>query len=473
MSKKLCLFFALAWFFFFPTLAHGKTYSTSSLNLTQISAISWRFLHLTSPNDFQIQLQKSNSDALIPFTDFTCQTQTDELVCSFDLASFPSAQNLIFHFNYPDNATFYLNVKRQAATTNDFASTPDFSRQNLFYGPLKILTTDLEPQSLSWSETNYALLNQASDSAQTMPDYHLLVQYRPTFNDGSSSAWLGNYHRQTALPDQTFSSTTSALLLPELSGQAEQFLSFSLLASNAPSLQLSYQQDSQTVTQSLPLLPSLSPTKPIATGNLETDAFANTTFYLDNLNGLSLGETLVIRETVAGQTYQLAGDIIDLKPSTGLVTVNSWSGAIPPQNSQLCQNQNFCFSTQAQVSKIQDVFLAVPADISQLTLSSSQNFSLEISNFYLGTLTSPSCLQQTADYCTLYSLTFDFPQPPTLLQYRLINFYPDFIDLDSIYLHQKSLSSSTPAASTSAATFNRLRHGKTLDSTGLSRAYYW
>lgn len=470
----------IGFFFSFTNQSQAKTYSTAPLdfNLQLLEQLNWTITanptteaSSSSSQDFSltfIPLEISRSSSLNEqlLTDYTCQKKETKTTCSLPLTAFQ--QPGIFRFQYSDNANFYLNFQLKQTSSQDILTT---TNQLLTYGPIKTISPALHPTQLSWQEISYDALNQATASAQ-----NLLVQYRSASSSAQAwSPWQGNFSTLEELPLNNVDSTTSAQLWPKivLPSQTKTFLQLQFFTFTYTSIQLSYQKNGQTIISQLPQH-QLSLAQPAITGSQEESAFLNTTFYLQDVSDLQVGQEIILRETVNQVTYQVQGTIIDLKTSSNLVTVNHWLGAVPLQNPDLCQNYRFCFSTQAQVALVEDFLLDLnqqaknPLTLSHFTLQSEQPASITFLTAQLNQFEPSLCLEKNQSFCTLQALNFAFTKPPSALQYRLINFYPDTVKLENIFLHQEPLSS--PATQ---STFHYLRHGKTIDQSGLARPYYW
>lgn len=471
---------SIGFFFSFTGQSQAKTYSTAplDLNLQLLEQLSWTITtnptteaSSSSSQDFSltfIPLNISQSTLLHEqvLTDYTCQKKETKTTCSLPLTAFQQPGS--FRFQYADNANFYLNFQLKQTSSQDILTT---TNQLLTYGPIKTISPTLHPTQLSWQEISYDALNQATASAQ-----NLLIQYRNASSSAQAwSSWQGNFSILEELPLNNVDSTTSAQLWPKivLPPQTKTFLQLQFFTFTHTPLQLSYQENDQIIITQLPQH-QLSLVQPAATGNQEESAFLNTTFYLQDVSDLQIGQDIILQETVDQITYQVRGTIIDLKTSSSLVTVNHWLGAIPLQNPDFCQNQRFCFSTQAQVALVEDFLLDLnhqaknPLALTHFTLQSEQPASITFLTAQLNQFEPSLCLEKNQSFCTLQALNFAFTKPPTTLQYRLINFYPDTVKLENIFLHQEPLSSPT-----AQSTFHYLRHGKTIDQSGLARPYYW
>lgn len=474
-ASHLCaqIFLVSAFFALLPRPLAAKTYTTTPLSFVDQSLQSLSWTLAPGPNSsaaatplFALAAQDIAQSVWQPLSTYTCSTDNDyKQTCSLPLTELHFSSPTRLQFQYPDNHSFYLNFTLpEASSTTDLVSPS----QSLIYGPIKNLASDLTPTQLSWQETAYDSLNQATSSTN-----RLLVQYRTQNKDSSTwNDWQGNFTLLQTLPEALIDSTTSSLLsdklevLPSSSWLHLQYLNFS----DTP-LILSYQDNQESTFAALPHQ-QLALSQPAANGDTESTAFTQTTFYLDNLANLQIGQDLILRETVNGSQYQAQGTIIDLKKSTGLVTLDSWHGAIPLQTEPVCYtaNDHFCFSAQAQVIPVEDFFLSLagnsPHQLSNLLLTTSQPFTAKILALETGAITPALCLEAHGDLCPLQALNFDFANPPAALQYRVINFDPQTVRLENIFLHQVSTQSA-------GNTVSYLRHGKKLDSSGVARAYYW
>ncbi len=459
------------------TQVQAKTYSTAPLdfNSQPLEQLNWTinlndFEASASSQEFQLTFIPLNSDSSTAdtqnLTNYTCQKKESQTACTLPLADFKQSGK--FSFQYPDSADFYLNFQLKQVSSQDLLLTDN---RLLTYGPIKIISSSLNPTQLSWQEISYDALNQATASAQK-----LLVQYRSASDSADLwSPWQGNFSSFTTLPLISLTSTTSAQLWSKVTppAQTASFLQLQYFTFDQAPIQLTYQENGQKVVTQFPHH-QLSLAQPAVTGNQEEQAFLNTTFYLQDIQDLQVGQDIILQETINQTVYQIQGTIIDLKSSSGLVTVNRWQGAIPLQDPSFCQNSRFCFSTQAKVALIEDFLLELnqqaknPPIFTNFSLQSEQPVSIALLTAQLNQFEPSLCLEKEPSFCTLQALDLTFSSPPTALQYRIINFHPDTVKLENIFLHQEPLS-----LTNSASTFHYLRHGKTLDQSGVARPYYW
>lgn len=456
--------------------AQAETYFTAPLDFTAplLKQLSWTINFnteaSTSSQEFQLAFLPLESNATTAdsqiLNNYTCQKKDYVSACTLPLETF--SQPGKFRFQYPTGADFYLNFQLQQAPTQEIFPQDD---RLLTYGPMKIISSSLNPTQISWQELSYNALNQATSSAQ-----NLIIQYRSASASAQAwSSWKGNFSSFATLPATNFTSTVSAELWSKITlpTQKNAFLQLQYFTFDQNPIQFTYQKNGQKIITQLPHH-QLSLAQPVAIGNQEEEAFSKTTFYLQDLQDLQIGQDLLLKETVNQITYQIRGTIIDLKASTGLVTVNHWQGAIPSQNSSLCQSSRFCFSTQAKIALVEDFLLELsqpaknPSIFTNFQLESEQPFSIALLETQINQVEPSLCLEKERSFCTLQGLNLAFSSPPNVLQYRLINFHPQTVKLENIFLHQNSL-----LATKTDSTFHYLRHGKTLDQSGVARPYFW
>lgn len=472
---QISLFF-LGIFIFTFNQAQAESYFTAPLdfNAQLLKQLSWT-INLdkeasASSQEFQLAFLPLENNAVTAdlqiLDNYTCQKKDHLFTCTLPLETF--SQPGKFRFQYPTGADFYLNFQLQQVPAQEIFPQDD---RLLTYGPMKIISPSLNPTQISWQELSYAALNQATSSAQ-----NLIIQYRSASTSAQAwSSWQGNFSSFTTLPTTSFTSTVSAQLWPKVTPPTQKatFLQLQYFTLDQNPIQLTYQENEQKIVTQLPHH-QLFLAQPVATGNQEEQAFSHTTFYLQDLQDLQIGQDLILQETVNQTNYQIRGTIIDLKASTGLVTVNHWQGAIPLQDPNLCQSSRFCFSTQAKVTLVEDFLLELnqsaknPPILTNFQLESEQPFSVTLLEAQINQFEPSLCLEKEQSFCTLQGLNLTFSSPPSVLQYRLINFHPQTIKLENIFLHQSSL-----LTTKTNSTFHYLRHGKTLDQSGIARPYFW
>ncbi len=491
MPKKTGFFCAFSCLFlfnlgfsclFFPSRTQAKTYTTSLLNLDNqpIEALSWTFTpyQASASATFQVNISYPQIESTTPswtsLNQFaTCQKQPTKILCQLPLSSI-SASPFKLQFQYEENFDFNLNFQ----LVPDFSENLDSTQQTVTYSPLKNLTPNLLPTQLSWQESSLDEFNQIDTSHK-----NLLLQYRSATDEAQPwSSWQGNFNLIDQSSPLSIDGTTSALLIPSLalSPNQQNFLHLRYLNFQPQAdFFLTYSEANQEATQIAVLAAPLQLSQPAAIGNQETDAFANTSFYLVNNSSLHLGQEIILQENINGTLHQVQGTITDLKASTGLVTVNAWTGVIPLQNHQQCQGQTFCFSSAAQVLTIDDLFLPLThpqaSAIKNPTLTSENQAPLKIKVLSLSSnaITTPICLESQNEFCTLSALNLDFVVPPKLMQYRLINFYLDTLSLENIFLHQEPFSVPLSNSDSTSSHINYLRHGKSSDASGIAKPYFW
>lgn len=469
--RKKIILIIFSFLVFLTGETQAKTYISSPLSGEKIKKLQWRVEELPSLASFQLWQKQSNSQDWQELKSFSCQDENSVYQCQLELDKISSPE-VRLKFIYPEESKFYLQIDR-LIKEESLELEPNFEKEVLFYGPLKKIEQSLLPTSLSWQETNYQNLNQPE---KEMPS-KLLVQSRPMTETEQISPWSGNFKIIKNFSDQQVSNGNSLALIENIEKKVDQFVHFSYYNFDQQNLKLVCQQETKNENFDLPPTSQLVLTGAVASGQSEEEAFSNLSVTVNDLSSLKIGETILIQEIVSQQSYQIEGDIIDLQPSEKRIIINAWRGAIPKNQASSCLGQSFCFSTQARISKQQELFLPLEKNCDQLKLVSEKPLNLKVTNLYLGEISQPDCLKNDGDWCFLYVLDLQLPKDLSFLQYRLINFYPEQIKVDNVFLHQKDLALSSgerkESSSAGQTNFSRLRHGKKLDSSGITRAYYW
>ena len=442
----------------------AHTYTTPHLATStyQIHKIAWIIQQVTDSASVQVSYQTkvdpTDPDAWVIVGPDDCTLDGTTLTCT---ATIPTTDDtyLQLKIDYPDEAvlqTFNLNY----STPSTVASDTPAATSKLYYSDFKDLT-DLQADKLSWKQV----------SLTDTPADRLIVQTRATADGHTWTDWQGNATLITdySAADATTSATpgTSIWLAPG-----------SLTLATLPE-----QDFDQVLVSYLDEHHLYTLTQPAATGDDEAEAFAHTSFYLNTLEGLHLGDTLQLREQIGLSTYTARGIITDLKDSDGLVTLSSFQGAIPNQAPSNCDGHSFCFSTSSLIQRIdQALFASAQATgAAQLRLYTDEAHTTPVS--YTPQLDSVQLWQASAPDCLEYAAT-DSPTPfcktaavslrsyynnstPQALQYRIFYGHTGDIIISDVFLHEYQ----APTTPDTTATF-RLRAGTIIDET-LGRAIYW
>lgn len=441
---------------------------------TPLLPTNHHFPHLTwllEPNDasatqLTLQYQTLGQDSEViddswqALTDFTCEGSGDVLRCQLDLPEF--SQDLVrFRLNYPDEAT--LKSFNLALQTNNNDTPTVTDNEQIFFSNFKTLDDQTAADQLSWKQQ--ALTSPTQDQ--------IVVQTRASYDDQHWTDWTGNLETVTAITD--YSLDNGSIVLSNTDLPEYDFFLLDYLNEHTP----------YHLTQAA------------VTGQEEAEAFANTTFYLDTLDGLHLGQTITLSFTHDDQIFSLRGIISDLKPSQNLVSVFAWEGAIP-DGLDSCEGNRFCYPTDTIVHPIEtQVLPALTPDQNMLTIY--QNAELldiltyppQIISLQAVKAHSPNCLQyaeteispdeeDVTPFCELAAISltdyYQNRQKPHQLQYRLFYGQTGDVSVSDVFLHQNTPSSSSTTTNVNTSSLNRLRGGKTFNQTAtdnITRPFYW
>ena len=96
-------------------------------------------------------------------------------------------------------------------------------------------------------------------------------------------------------------------------------------------------------------------------GASEDNAKTDTTFTLANdgmIENIFPGDKIIIKENYAGTEYILQGNVSSVTVGTRIITVDAWTGTVPPETSAVCGGSNtHCFSANATVFKWQREYM--------------------------------------------------------------------------------------------------------------------
>lgn len=448
---QMCWCFLIAWAAILtqhhPVLAAEYLSPVFATSLYKVQAVSLLLDH-SSPQSVQLFYQSKQSsdtdDLWRPLTDdeFICRSERTHLWCHTQL-QFSWQEWGQFKLIYPDKSqllSFNLNLEEQYQLP---IATP--ADDDVYYSSWKNFTTPNEFQAISWNEVN--LTPEASQAT--------IIQTRASFNQRTWTPWQGNF---TATPLQEH----------YLANLDEHGLTLTQ-PTREKYLLLTYQDKKQP----------LRATQALAVGESEVAAFAQRTFTLESLEGLQIGQEIVISEQVAGITYQVKTIIADLKPATKQVSTYPFFGTIPPAGETSCgAKQKYCFSPQAQIYAIKDKLLPIN-DIHinwQETIDPAAIVSLSLIE-----PTPSSCVaaNETAPYCSDFYLPLNLTAPSATalatIQYRLLT-TPDTDKLvKNVYLltqHPQQTQVVSSSATPTATTVGRLRSGKNLVS-GMGKPSFW
>ena len=475
LNKRIWLICS-AGFIFSASPIFATTYTTAILDNTQdeLVNLNWDYSRLQTGSDVQTEYQIKNDvtqeDSWQTLTSQNCQENKEQTLCILPLSATDFSPLVQFRFTYQEenNLNVHLEIQTPTVTANEQVAATDSAQ--IVYGPIKNIDANKRPTQLSWQALNYSDLNQATASAKN----NLLVQYRAYDRQQSWSSWQGNSQVVDIFPNQSFTATTAATLLNQENLHAADFLFLSYLNYQHEPIFLSYKSQDNEESYPLPDTTAYQLPEPIILADQEAESTQAATFVLNTLDQLQIGETLVFTEEVNGQLHRAQGEVSDIKKSENLITIGSWQGVIPLQGPEVCNGHRFCFSPAAQVYKVQDYFLPLPraAQTVSLSATSSSELNLSILKMQTEALTQPLCFEGTDKLCTLEGFNLNFTQSPLKMQYRLVNFDQENTFLNNIFLHQEDIAATTVEA-TSSSTLNRLRHGKIIDSAGISHPYYW
>lgn len=453
----------------------ATTYTTALFDNSQgeLLNLNWSFTNPEASQSVQLEYQsksdRSQEDNWQNLNTFSCQENAPQTECSLPLEKDTFSPFVQFRFTYaPENN---LNVHLDLQEIPEASAGETLTAQaQIVYGPIKNIDPDKQPAQLSWQEIDYQTFNQTHEATKS----NLIVQYRAYQENQGWDNWHGNSQVNEILPTQNFAATAEAEILATTKIENGDLLFLSYLNYNDSPIFLSYKDQKHTAHFTLPETIKYHLNSPIILADEEAEATRAATFSLNDLTNLQIGETLVFTEEVDGQLHRAQGEITDLKASENLLTIGSWQGVIPLQGESICDGHRFCFSPAAQVFKIQDYFIPLAAQTKSITLTATSSGLLDLSLLKLQTetLTEPLCLENNERLCVLHGLDFNLSIHPDKMQYRFVNLNPESTSLNNIFLHQKDLNSTQEEASPSG-TFNRLRHGKIIDSSGISRPYYW
>ncbi|MDO5561499.1 MAG: hypothetical protein Q4G02_01865 [bacterium] len=456
----------------------ATTYTTALFDNSQgeLVHLNWNFTNPeASQSGVQLEYQSKNSqdqeDNWQNLNTFSCQENATQTECTLPLEKTTFSPLVQFRFTYEPERNLSVHLDLQEIPEASAGETLT-AQEQIVFGPIKNIDHDKQPTQLSWQEINYNSLNQASASAQTQND--LIIQYRAYQKNLGWNNWQGNSQVDKVFPAQNFIATAEAHILETTEIENSDFLFLSYLNYNDSPVFLSYRDQKDTFHFTLPETIKYQLNAPIILADEETEATQAATFAINSLNNLQIGETLVFTEEVNGQLHRAQGEITDIKTSENLITIGAWQGVIPLQGENVCDGHRFCFSPTAQIFKIQDYFIPLAEQTKTVTLSATSAGLLNLSLLELQaeTLIEPLCLENSEQLCVLKGLDFNLSFHPDKMQYRFVNLNPENTLLNNIFLHQEVLNSHQEEASPSS-TFNRLRHGKIIDSSGISRPYYW
>ena len=445
---------------FTPSITQAADYTTSAFSWKEhrLDHLSWIFSSSIPEDDFSFEFQTASSPDNFnhwqKLSSYHCQTQNQQLKCQSPLPS--NLDRFIqFRLTYPDEIILQSLNYHFDQTSSSSAETID-TQKDIYYSNFKKIDQQSAIEFISWQEADLI----------ASPSSKIIVQTRASYDDLNWTNWTGNFTDLNNLSEQKGSTSHQAQYQADFEATEGSILLKNPPPSDFDKIHLTY----------LPLSSSYQLTHPAALGDQELTAFSNLSFQLNTLADLQLGEKLIISEQVGSDFYQASGIISDLKLSENLVTIFSWEGAIPYQLPSFCQDHHFCFSTQAQIQKVSEVFLSPSLyyNHSQNTISLPFAYQKILSLNFIQT-TPPSCfdeLNENNSLCENYGFSlssyYQDNNRPVSLQYRLIYDQPKDKIVSQVYLHQ-----SQPQARNSSSSLYRLRGGKIFNPTQKSRPYYW
>ena len=396
-------------------------------------------------------------------TTWQCERSHDRQACVWQVPKLDEA-GLYFQYRLSETPEgIQAVVVEQEVNLDDvaleaFNSQDHFAQRAVYYSSVRTLPDEQSRfASLSFVQSSnyyYQVDDQAEASvAAVLAQDKILIQTRSSEDGITWSPWLGGWQ----------------VLEEERRGEADKLL-VQLGRPNSEPVVVQLGGKMATLSGK-----SVSPVAPVAMGVDEEQSYEQREIRIDRseIGLFKVGETVVVWEEMGEISYSVTAVISDLDEREGSIWIDSWQGVIPRQGVSICEGRYFCFSTEAKIAVLPEVWF----DLNDEQMRRADAVSVKaidgetIDDFTLtyGKLATPLCNDGDEQFCAT-GLTMAIESPPgKYLQYRLV--YGDNRDVwvESVGVNVEK-SGGAPGENLNWR--GRLRGGKVFNG-GVMRPYFW